>query len=293
MFSIYDQLPRYLLGKYQLTMTVMFTVLFSMVFILVSIPFSHNAWFRLGQDQAFLYTVVFFILAILVVIFSRRLMYSQRYATDFTYLHYILWNIAEIVVISLLYAVFTTEAGRTGLIEIGERDFLNILESAMVFTTVSLGVPYLVSSMYFALEEKNNTIRMMNYGNVVSDMDYPDHQSKRITLFDNNGVLKFSTSAENLYFIESDDNYIKVWYMDNTGAMKQYMLRCRLKTIEDSFADSDLIRCHRKYVVNISKVKVLKAEKDGYYIDLDIESVEPIPISKTYEQAVLARFNSR
>ena len=293
MFSIYDQLPRYLLGKYQLTMTVMFTVLFSMVFILVSIPFSHNAWFRLGQDQAFLYTVVFFILAILVVIFSRRLMYSQRYATDFTYLHYILWNIAEIVVISLLYAVFTTEAGRTGLIEIGERDFFNILESALVFTTVSLGVPYLVSSMYFALEEKNNTIRMMNYGNVVSDMDYPDHQSKRITLFDNNGVLKFSTSAENLYFIESDDNYIKVWYMDNTGAMKQYMLRCRLKTIEDSFADSDLVRCHRKYVVNISKVKVLKAEKDGYYIDLDIESVEPIPISKTYEQAVLARFNSR
>lgn len=293
MFSIYDQLPRYLLGKYQLTMTVMFTVLFSMVFILVSIPFSHNAWFRLGQDQAFLYTVVFFILAILVVIFSRRLMYSQRYATDFSYLHYILWNIAEIVVISLLYAVFTTEAGRTGLIEIGERDFFNILESALVFTAVSLGVPYLVSSMYFALEEKNNTIRMMNYGNVVSDMDYPDHQSKRITLFDNNGVLKFSTSAENLYFIESDDNYIKVWYMDNTGAMKQYMLRCRLKTIEDSFADSDLVRCHRKYVVNISKVKVLKAEKDGYYIDLDIESVEPIPISKTYEQAVLARFNSR
>lgn len=293
MFSLYDQLPRYLLGKYQLTMTVMFTVLFSMVFILVSIPFSHNAWFRLGQDQAFLYTVVFFILAILVVILSRRLMYSQRYVTDFTYLRYILWNIAEIVIISLLYAVFTSEAGRTGLIEIGERDFVNILESALVFTTVCLGVPYLVSSMYFALEEKNNTIRMMNYGNVVSDMDYPDHQSKRITLFDNNGVLKFSTSPENLYFIESDDNYIKVWYMDNTGAMKQYMLRCRLKTIEDSFAGSDLVRCHRKYVVNISKVKILKAEKDGYYIDLDIESVDPIPISKTYEQAVLARFNSR
>ena len=28
-------------------------------------------------------------------------------------------------------------------------------------------------------------------------------------------------------------------------------------------------------------------------IDFDIDSIDPIPISKTYEQAVLARFNSR
>lgn len=75
--------------------------------------------------------------------------------------------------------------------------------------------------------------------------------------------------------------------------MKQYMLRCRLKTIEDSFADSGLVRCHRKYVVNMQKVSLLTSEKDGYYIDLGIEGVNPIPITKTYESAVLARFNSR
>ena len=75
--------------------------------------------------------------------------------------------------------------------------------------------------------------------------------------------------------------------------MKQYMLRCRLKTVEDSFAGSDLVRCHRKYIVNISKVKLLKAEKEGYKISLDIENVDTIPISRTYEQNVLARFNSK
>ena len=155
------------------------------------------------------------------------------------------------------------------------------------------GIPYTLAGFYFALEDKNNTIRLMNYGNVVSDEVLPPHEQKRITLFDNNGVLKFSINSENLYFIESDDNYIQVWYMDSGGSMKQYMLRCRLKTIEESFADSDLVRCHRKYMVNMSKVAVLKAEKDGYSIDLDIDSLEPIPVSKTYEQAVLARFNSR
>ena len=133
----------------------------------------------------------------------------------------------------------------------------------------------------------------MNYSDVVTDMPLLPHEEQRITLFDNNGVLKFSIGSESLYFIESDDNYVQVWYLDSTGSMRQYMLRCRLKTIEESFADSDLVRCHRKYVVNISRISTLSAEKDGYYIDLDIPSAERIPVSKTYEETVLSRFNSR
>jgi len=144
-----------------------------------------------------------------------------------------------------------------------------------------------------AIRDKDNTIRLMNYGNVVSDKPAVPYTDNRITLFDNNGVLKFSISSDNLYFIESDENYIKAWYMDSAGEMKQYMLRCRLKTVEDSFADSELVRCHRKYIVNIRKISILKSEKEGYKIDFDIDSIDPIPISKTYEQAVLARFNSR
>ena len=43
--------------------------------------------------------------------------------------------------------------------------------------------------------ERANTIRLMNYGNVVSDKPAPPYADKRITLFDNNGVLKFSKLA--------------------------------------------------------------------------------------------------
>ena len=106
-------------------------------------------------------------------------------------------------------------------------------------------------------------------------------------------MMKLSVSAANLYYIESDDNYIKVWYTDSKDILKQYMLRCRLKTIEESFRESELIRCHRKYIVNMSKVRVLSKEKGGYYLDLDSDLIDPIPISKTYEETVLARFNAR
>lgn len=293
MFSIHDPLPKYLLGKYQLIATVTFTALFSLVLVLCFVPFSHNAWFKLGAHQAFGFTVMFFILALGIVIVSKRLMYSVRNSKVMTYLHYIVWNTVEIVVIALLYSFLTVEGSSLGVIDLGDMNLTNLFVSAVVMCTVCLGIPYLLMAQYFAIEDKNNTIRLMNMDSAVTDLGYQPSQEKRITLFDNSGVLKFSTSSENLYFIESDDNYIQVWYKDSAGEMKQYMLRCRLKTVEESFADSDLVRCHRKFIVNMTKVKLLTSEKDAYYIDLGIDGVEPIPITKTYEQAVLARFNSR
>ena len=68
---------------------------------------------------------------------------------------------------------------------------------------------------------------------------------------------------------------------------------CKLKTVEESFVGSDLVRCHRKFVVNVGKINMLSAGRDGYSIDLGIPSVGPIPVSKTYEETILSRFNSR
>ena len=71
------------------------------------------------------------------------------------------------------------------------------------------------------------------------------------------------------------------------------MLRCRLKTVEESFRGSSLVRCHRKYIVNMQKVRILRKEKDGYELDLGNDAIKPIPISKTYSENVLSLFNNR
>lgn len=291
--SLYDKIPDYLLGKSQLVATVMFTALFSLVFLAISIPFSNNAWFRLGANEAFGYTLAFFLISVIIVILSKRMMYGMRSSMEFTFLNYIGWNVGEILIICLLYTFFTIEGAQYGIIDIEDRSFGSVFFEALVYIIVSLGVPYVMAGQYFAINDKNNTIRLMNMSSVVGDIAVSPQEEKRITLFDNNGVLKFSINSSNLYFIESDDNYIQVWYKDKSGEMKQYMLRCKLKTIEDSFTGSDLVRCHRKYIVNITKVSTLTAEREGYFLDLDIPSADPIPVSKTYEETVLSRFNSR
>ena len=259
------RLPDYFRQKYQLIATVTFTAFFSLVFMLVSIPFSHNVWFELGASEAFLFTAAFYVIGLFIIILSKRLMYATR-NIPMNYLTYVLWNIAEVFVICLLYTLFSIKGDSLGIIHLDDNSPVDIFLNASVYCFVSLIIPDIIAGMYFAIIDKNNTIRLMNFSNVVSDEPVNTGKEQKITLF---------------------DNYIKVWYVDSKGVLQKYILRCRLKTVEESFKGSSLVRCHRKYIVNMDKVKVIRKEMNGYELDLDNDAIPPIAITKTYAGNVL------
>ncbi len=287
MGSLTNRIPDFLRGKYQLIYTVTFAAFFSIVFLLLSLPFSHNSWMALGNSRFFIFTILFATGSLAFVAVSRLVMYNTRNVIPMTYLGYISWCVAEVVVICLAYSFITVPI--TG---IGWDQFPRTLGNALLYGTISLIIPDILAGMYFALQDKNQTIRLMNYENVVLDENVLPSRLEKITLFDNSGNLKLCVSASSLYYMESDDNYIIVRYLDSRGELKRYMIRCRMKTVEESFKGSSLVRCHRKYIVNMDKVKVLRKEKEGYELDLDNDSIPPIPVTKTYEENVLASFNS-
>ena len=70
--------PGYLRGKNQLIYTVTFTALFSIVFLLVSLPFSHSSWMALGNSRFFVFTVLFALGSLMIVIISKYIMYKTR-----------------------------------------------------------------------------------------------------------------------------------------------------------------------------------------------------------------------
>ena len=282
------KLPKYLLGKYQLIGTVTFSVLFAVIFLNISIPFSETAWFGLGESTMFLFTLVFGAIAILTLIVSRMLMYRSKRYFSLTFLTYFIWSLVEIISIAGLYTWITVD------VILMQENPLDVFKRSFISSFIALGVPYIISGMYFAIIDKNNTIRLLNFENVVTDEPQkPASELHKITLFDNSGALKMSISPNSLYYIESDDNYIKVWYTDSKGHLQNYMLRCRLKTIEDSFKGCGLVRCNRKYIVNLSKVNMLRKENEGYLLDLCNEAIPPLAVTKTYVDSVLAYFTEQ
>ena len=279
------KLPPYLLGKYQLIGTVTFSVLFAIVFLNLYIPFSDTAWFGLGNSETFDNTVVFVFLSIIMLIFSRMLMYKVNKLKELTFLEYVIWCIMEIIFICAIYTKMTINifhpTNHTGL---------DIFLHALPYCSIALCIPYFMTGMYFAIIDKNKTIRLLNYENIVTDEPPKQDSLQKITLYDNSGSLRMSITLENLYYIESDDNYIKVWYTNSGGELQQYLLRCRLKTVEDSFKNSCLVRCNRKYIVNMSKVGNFRKEANGYILELINKAIAPIPVTKSYTDAVLAYF---
>ena len=291
--ALSDNIPKYILSKKQMSFNVVFTALFSIVTDLLLAPLSIHNWFVLANGHSTIATIAFWALCFLILILSRKKLYSLR-NRNITVLSYILWCLCEMLLISLLYMSVSLLGERLSwFVQANRSPFENFLHS-FIFCIFGLGVPNVISILYCAVSEKDQTIRLMNFSNVVSDTESSPQNAKRITLYDNSGVLKLVINQNNLYYIESDDNYIKVWYQDSYSELKQYMLRCKLKTIEESFAESDLVRCHRKYIVNINKVEQMSRQKDGSFsLDLGMNRIEPIPVSKTYEEGFLARFTSR
>jgi len=111
-----------------------------------------------------------------------------------------------------------------------------------------------------------------------------------IPFYDDKSVLQFSVKKENLLYIESAENYVNVCYL-NKGRISKYLLRDTMKKMEENFSGTEIIRCHRSYLVNFEKVKIIRKDKDGLKLELDTPSAIDIPVSKTYVENVMLTFS--
>ena len=178
-----------------------------------------------------------------------------------------------------------------------------------MYVALILLVPYVFSWMYAALKVKRDIeddavvqTKASEMDDTKSDMaksisetelllkEQPETKHNIVNFSDEKGQLKLSVDIDNLLYIESADNYVNIYY-SNKGKFSRFMLRSTLKSIEDTFSDCDLVRCHRSYVVNFNKVKVLRKEKMGLFLDLDFDKAPEIPVSKTYAESVINLFS--
>lgn len=272
-------LPHYLFQKRNIVSLILFTSAFALVFINIYAPFGADKWFKLTKLEFLTYSSLVILTGVLVVVISRIIIYQLCKRHSINLLQYLIWIFAEIMFMALFYTIFEKFILRDS------RDFTELIKRSAENTALVLLIPYSVSWLYFSWLDKKEQIERM------ADIQSMTGSTRgMIPFYDDKSVLKFSVKKENLLYIESTENYVSICYL-NKGKIAKYLLRDTMKKIEESFAGTEIIRCHRSYMVNFEKVKVIRKEKDGLILELDEPLLTDIPVSKTYVENVMQTFS--
>jgi len=280
MFIWERKIPDYLTERKNVTSFVLFTAAFALVFINIYAPFGANKWVKSDLQYLF-YSSGVILIGMLVIIVSRVFMFMLQKKRPVKYGEYAVWIVVEIFLMALVYSLvqhwFINENG----------DLITILKNTVRITALVILLPYVIYWLYASLRDKY--IRLENLGNPEGEVlsENNGHSiSSMISFYDEKGALKFSIKRNDLLYIEAADNYVIIHYAELLKSNK-FILRNSLKKLENEY---NLVRCHRSYVVNLERVKMLRKDREGLLIELDVAEKIALPVSKTYVDNIVKRF---
>ena len=278
--GMWDQkIPSYIYGKQNIVRLILWTALFALVFINIYKPFSSTSWYKVSEFKFFVFSSLIILTGVLVVVLSRIILFHWGKRHAITVRAYAIWIVLEIFFMSLFYTIYT-------LVLNPEREYMEVFNDSAVNTSLVLLLPYSVLHLYFSYKEKERQLRLLEENQTEAAV-----RQSVFSFYDEKNELRLSVKRSNLLYLESADNYVCILYL-NKGQLTKFMLRNSLKAIEESLADTNVLRCHRSFMVNFDQVKVIRREKEGVYLELGIEKVPDIPISKTYSEKVTRWFQT-
>ena len=277
------KIPTYLYEKNNSVKTIIFTALFALLFINLFQPFGSRDWYPNTSDiKYFVFSSLIILTGMLVVVISRMILTSYSKKRELLYWHYALWILSEVVAMAIFYTLFAFFFPKDGI----ERDISEIFGQSLFNTALILLLPYAITWLYFSWKEKSALLENIKQEKAA------DIGEKRLIAFpDEKGDLKISIMLENILYIESADNYATIYYLNKSG-LSHFLLRNSLKWMEEHLTqETPLTRCHRSYIVNMDKVKILKKIRGGIVLELDAEHTPDIPVSKTYYESFMHKFS--
>lgn len=279
-------IPSFIYKKSNQVAMVIFVPIFALLFISIYSPFDFNqidtqgrvlSWLNIQSRELAvqLITLALILIGMAVAAVSRWIMALYTSKRQISYVTYITWIAFELLVMAMLYtfAGFAIEP---------DKGFVTIFRNSVVKTFLILLIPYTMCYIYFIWQERVAQLRIIRERLAEDETTL---KAAYVQIYDDKGEMRLSVRRENLILLESADNYVCVWYLNNNSP-KKILVRNTLKNIADSLASTHIQRCHRSYVVNLELVKVMRREKEGVFVELGIEGVPEVPISKTYAGAI-------
>ena len=193
---------------------------------------------------------------------SRIPMTAVRASLHMNWWQYSLWSLAELIVFACFAALYMALVHRT-------YGYFPALGQCLRIAAATLSYPYIIFALLISL------IR-------------PDEEMKEedlVRFADNTGRLKLVITNQVLLYVEAQENYVRIHYMDGEKP-KEYLLRQSMRGIEELMDKHGIIRCQRSFFVNPRHVTVLRRDKEGIIqAELDTPAPCSVPVSpKYYEQ---------
>lgn len=272
------KLPGYLTEKRNIVTAILFTAGFALLFLNLYTPFGVATWFEVSKPTLLLYASGVILAGVLVVAVSRIIMYHfVKRGGKLRIWHYLVWVAAEILAMALFFTLFEI------VILDDRRPFTELLTRSVQNTSLTLLLPYTFLWLWFSWRDNRERLSGI--------MEQPEAAGQRpmIHLRDEKGVLRMSLKHSDLLTLQGSDNYVTVCYQGQER-LHRFMLRNTLRTLEEELKEEAIIRCHRSWLVNIEKVKLIRREKEGLLLELDSTPPSEVPVSRTYMHQVLAAF---
>ncbi len=250
--------------------------LFFLVFVIIYTPFHIDEsvlgdYPALIKDQSGRYQfniMMIMCILFLVLALSRTLLYILRKPLGNDRGNYYIWIAGEFLAMSLFTALYVT------LITRGAITYFNALLYTLIYLLTVLIYPYAIITLSQILKSRRSTP-------VVED-----DSASRVRFYDDKHTLKFVVAMSAVLYIEAQENYVRIHYLDS-DQVKSYQLRSTMKKLEENMASHGLVRCHRSYFVNPAHIHALRKDKDNYiYAEIDDLAHTAIPISKKYYEEV-------
>lgn len=283
-----QKLPAYLTEKRNIVRLILFTAFFALIFVNIYAPFGIRTFLRATPNWAFLknneewelliMSTAIILTGVLVVVISRVIMYHRvKSGIQLTVLKYIQWVAVEIFCMALFYTLYE-------IFFIPEpRIILIAFRKSLLNTSLVLLLPYGLMWLYLSWKDKDKQLQALAQSAEVGP------QKLMIPFKDEKGTLRISIKPTDLLYLQGSDNYVTLYYNTQSKPSK-FLLRTTLKKLEEDLSDISILRCHRSYMVNIEKVKLVRKDKDGLILELDTLPPIDIPVSKTYMNDVLQAF---
>lgn len=242
--------------------------LFAFVFCLYYKPYVIYDFLSMENTTFSFNSTILFCILLVTLSMTRWILFAIGRSRSVTGIAYLLWCLGETVICALfcaLYLVLVSHTSRT-FFEISGLTFMGLL-TTMIYP---LGIMWLCFDRYVRIE----------------DAEKPVDESSLIRFHDEYKKLRLVIASEAVIFIKSEENYVKIHYLDKDKT-KKFVLRSSMRALEDILSRKGLVRCHRSYFINPSYIKIVRRDESGQIVaQLNQDGFDSIPISRKYQDEI-------